>query len=260
MPLRGPRGNQVRVFVSGVSSGIGMELARQLIGAGHEVWGIARREAKLQALASELDSPSFYYSSCDTADEAACAQVYGQMQERGFLPDIVVLNAAIDLEEEKPALDFAQTARMMRTNVDGAFYWVTAFIKPFLQRGHGQFIGVSSLFAHWPDGASVGYSASKSALSMLLRGLRIRYAGTGLHFKLLYLGPVDTPINPRFEQEEPSSSFLVASAPDTARYITGMMTSSRQNFYFPLYIFLIFTFLRWLPDRVFESLTSPFKR
>lgn len=250
----------MRVFISGVSSGIGIDLVRQLIAAGHEVWGIARREEKLQALATELDSSNFYYSSCDTADEAACGRVCAQMQERDFLPDIVVMNAAIDLEEGMPALGFEPTARMMRTNVDGSFFWVTAFIQPFLERGHGQFIGVSSLFAHWPDGASVGYSASKAALSMLLRGLRIRYAGTGLKFKLLYLGPVDTPINPRFADEEPSSSFVVASAPATAKYIIGMMTSRRQNFYFPLYIFVIFTFLRWLPDRVFEFLTSPFKR
>ena len=182
------------------------------------------------------------------------------MSEKGYIPDVVILNAAVDLEDDFPGLDAAQSMQMMRTNFDGAHYWVAAFMEAFLRRGSGQFIGVSSIFAHWPDPASVTYSASKAALSMLFRGLRSRYADSKIQFKLLYLGPVDTPINPRFAEQESSDSLIVASAPATAQFIDKMIHSNRQDFYFPLYILVVFTFLRWLPDKLFQFLTSPFKR
>jgi short-subunit dehydrogenase len=250
----------VRIFVTGVSSGIGRELVKILLHQEHEVWGIARRLDALESLAGELNSPTFTYDQCDTADEAATASLFAKMSEQNYLPDIVILNAAVDLEDTATGLDFNQSCRMMRTNVDGAYFWITAFIDTFMQRGSGQFIAISSLFANWPDAASVSYSGSKAALSMVMRGLRLRYIDTDLKFKLLYLGPVDTPINPRFSEDVAVNSLIVSSAPSTASYIVKIIDSKRNDFYFPLYIALIFTFLRWLPDKWFEFLTGRFKR
>jgi short-subunit dehydrogenase len=250
----------MQIFITGVSSGIGKDLVKLLVRQGHEVRGIARRVDRLQSLADEVDQPGFRYDVCDISDSSACNTLQEKMSQEGYVPDIVVLNAAIDLEDELPGLDVDLSRQMMRTNYDGAHYWIAAFIEPFLRRGSGQFIAISSLFAQWPDNASVSYSASKAALSMLMRGLRMRYADKPIDFKILYLGPVDTPINPRFSEEESSQSLVVASSSKTAEYIARMISSKRQNFYFPTYILLVFTFLRWLPDRVFEVVTSPFKR
>lgn len=250
----------MRIFVTGVSSGIGRALVRTLLDQGHEVRGIARRTEVLEALAVEIGSTAFTFDSCDISDATATANLFEKMNAQNYIPDVVILNAAVDVEDPGIGLDFAQSCQTMRTNVDGAYFWVTAFLEAFLQRGSGQFIAISSIFAQWPDRASVSYSASKAALSMLMRGLRIRYADSNLQFKLLYLGPVDTPINPRFSQEEPVESRIVASAPATAEYISRLIHSRRQNFYYPMYIHIVFTFLRWLPDTWFEFLTSRFKR
>lgn len=250
----------MRVFITGVSSGIGKELTQQLALDGHEVWGIARRTEPMETLAADLPSQNFRYDCCDLADREACAALRKKMAAEHYVPDAIILNAAIDLEDSPGELGIDQSSDTMRINYDGAHFWVAAFIQDFVQRGHGQFIAVSSIFAQWPDPAAVSYSASKSALSMLFRGLRIRYTGSGLLFKLLYLGPVDTPINPRFSEQESSSSMVVASAPKTAQYMRRMLESKRENFYFPLYILIVFTFLRWLPDKLFQALTNPFKR
>lgn len=250
----------MRVFITGASSGIGRELCKHLVAAGHEVWGIARREDALEQLASELDSSAFRFTRCDLADIQACSMLRAAMSDEHYVPDIVVLNAAIDVEDGPSGLNVTQSQAMMRINYDGAHYWVSAFVEDFKDRGHGQFIGIASIFAHWPDPASVTYAASKAALAMLFRGLRIRYADSGMDFKLLYLGPVDTPINPRFSEQEPAESFIVASAESTAAYIGKMIGSGRQDFYFPFYILVIFVLLRWLPDKLFQLITNPFKR
>lgn len=250
----------MQIFITGVSSGIGRALVKQFVTGGHKVWGIARRLDELEQLAREVNSPNFSFDCCDITDVEANKAVFDKMAAQRYVPDIVILNAAVDLEDIYPTLDFDQSTQMMRTNVDGAYYWVTAFVEPFLSRGHGQFIAISSLFAHWPDPASVSYSASKAALSMLFRGLRIRYTKSHLKFKIVYLGPVDTPINPRFADQEPSSSLVVASAPAAAEHIANFIAGNRLDYYYPLYVFGIFSFLRWLPDAWFESITARFKR
>ncbi|MFT4518809.1 MAG: short-subunit dehydrogenase [Halioglobus sp.] len=250
----------MQVFITGVSSGIGKDLVKLLVRQGHEVRGIARSVDRLQSLADEVGQAGFRYDVCDISDPSASNTLQEKMSQEGYVPDIVVLNAAIDLEDELPGLDADLSRQIMRTNYDGAHYWIAAFIEPFLHRGSGQFIAISSLFAQWPDNASVSYSASKAALSMLMRGLRMRYANKAIDFKILYLGPVDTPINPRFSEGQSSQSLVVASSPKTAEYIVRMISSKRQSFYYPTYILLIFTFLRWLPDKIFELVTSPFKR
>ena len=95
---------------------------------------------------------------------------------------------------------------------------------------------------------------------MLFRGLRGRYRDSGLDFKLINLGPVDTPINPRFEEGDKQVSLVVASATDTAQFITRSLQKNGSDFYFPFYIGCVMRFLGWLPDRIFELLTAPFKR
>lgn len=250
----------MRIFITGVSSGIGRELARQLVAGGHEVWGVARRTDALSALAAELGGSDFRYSRCDIADPDACAAVREEMETAGYLPDAVVLNAGVDIDDDPPGLDAQQSARIMRTNYDGAHFWVAAFIEPFLRRGSGQFVAISSILAHWPDPGSVSYAASKAALSMMFRGLRSRYADSPIKFKLLYLGPVDTPINPQYSKQHAASSPLVASAPATAAHIVRVLASARKNFYFPFYIRVALTALPWLPDRLFHQLTRSVKR
>lgn len=250
----------MRIFITGVSSGIGKALVKCLVIRGHEVWGIARRMDALETLANEVDSAAFTFDCCDITDAVANERLLAKMVNQNYVPDVVILNAAVDLEDIYPGLNFDHATKMMRTNFDGANFWVTAFVDTFFQRDSGQFIAVSSIFAHWPDPASVSYSASKAALSMLFRGLRTRYRKTNLHFKLLYLGPVDTPINPRFEGQDSSDSIIVASASSTADYIAKLIASKRSSSYYPLYIYGIFIFLRWLPDKWFELITRRFKR
>ncbi len=254
------KGHNLKIFISGVSSGIGRELVKHLLDAGHEVWGIARRLDKLEELSSETGGGAFVYDCCDLADTLACSSLHKKMIAQQYVPDVVILNAALDLEDAAPGLDHEQSMHMMRTNVEGAHFWLAAFIEPFLQRGSGQFIAVGSIFSHWPDPASVSYSASKAALAMLMRGLRLRYSGGPLQFKLVYLGPVDTQINQRFAEGSESNSMLVALATDAAQFIVGAIERSRDNYYFPFYVRLVFTYLRWLPDRLFGTLTAPFKR
>jgi short-subunit dehydrogenase len=251
----------VRIFITGISSGIGAALAKHLVRKGHEVWGIARRIELLEKIAIEIKSPALRFNRCDIANQDDVDNLYQKMIQENYLPDVVILNAAIDPEDEYPGLDFSSASQVMRINVDGAFVWICRFVGPFLRRGSGQFIGVSSTFAYWPDKTCVAYSASKAALSMLFRGLRIRYKRSKLQFKLVFLGPVATPINPRFEARISKTKSLIVTTPEAAaKHIAKSILSRRRNFYFPRYIQIALLTLRWLPDNIFEFLTGKLRR
>lgn len=123
-----------------------------------------------------------------------------------------------------------------------------------------QFVGVSSLLALWPDADCPAYSASKAALSMAFRALRLRHAEGPVAFKLLYLGPVQTSINPRFASKGfPGRG--VAKPEAVARYIANIVLSTgRFTFYFPSTIGLLCRFGGWMPDSLFECATRPLRR
>jgi len=236
-------------------------MARQLVEAGHEVWGVARREHQLEELRQQLNSSNFHYSVCDVKNEEAARRTRQEMASNEYFPTVFVLNAAVDIEEPLPGLSAELCSETIRTNLEGALIWVNLFIDYCLDKENCQFIAVSSLFAHWPDTSSVAYAASKAGLSMAFRSLRLRYRNYGVLFKMVYLGPIDTGINPRFAQQGGEKvPPWVASPENASSFMIKCASSRRHAFYYPWYVFVLMKLFGWFPDSLFESITRTFKR
>lgn len=252
----------MKALITGVSSGVGRELTRQLIRAGHEVFGIARRLDRLKELQRELGSARFSVSVCDVANPADVARVHDELVRMGFLPDVVVLNAAIERDDVSPTYRHDITRKTFETNVSGALAWVACFLDQFLQRGSGHFIAVSSIFAFRPNETSISSAASKAALAIAFRGFQLRYRHAPVRFSVVYFGPIATGINPRFAPEPPRGlrAFFVASPRAAAHAIARTMTSRRNRVYFPWFPTALVRFTWWLPDWLFAALTRPFRR
>lgn len=250
----------MKIFITGASSGIGKALVSALAQNGHEVWGIARRENLLHELSKNLPT-RVQLTRCDITQQSDLQDLYYEMTASGFIPDVVFLNAAVDIEESYPEISENTSTTIFRTNLESSSIIIGKFAQAFVKRGSGQFIAVNSLYAFWPDPSCVTYASSKAGLSMLFRGLRIRYRKDGILFKSVFLGPIATNINPRFKDiPRNDNSLIVASPENTAKYLTSVISSSRSNFYYPFYINVVILLLRWLPDNLFEFLTKKFRR
>ena len=243
-------------MVTGVSRGIGRSTIAELIRQGHSVWGVSR--TAVPDLLKE-GRGQFRHSLCDVGNPESRRHVADEMAAAGFWPDAVILNAAVEYEEEKTALSWEKMQEVLQINVEGALFWISHWMDRHPRRSM-QFVGVSSLTAIWPDADCPAYSASKAALSMAFRAFHLRHFETSIAFKLLYLGPVETSINPRFVLRA-ATGLVVAKPEAVARYIVNTVLSKRRfTFYYPLITGLMCRFGGWMPDLLFERITRPLRR
>ena len=95
MPLPQPSPTSTAV-VTGASSGIGADIARELVARGHGVTLVARREDKLRDLAADLGTTvRIEVIACDVADPDARAGLFDAVADRGLTIDILVNNAGV---------------------------------------------------------------------------------------------------------------------------------------------------------------------
>ena len=179
-------------IVTGGGTGIGLAIARALVGAGAAVTITGRRSDVLEEAARE--TPGLNPQQMNVSNEASVVE--GIKAARGlFGPiDICVANAGIaeGRRVTKTTLDFWRN--MMATNLDGAFLTIRESLKDMEKSGWGRVIAVSSIAGIHGLKGGAAYSASKHGMVGLIRSLSEDYLGSPLTFNALCPGYVDTPI------------------------------------------------------------------
>ncbi len=247
----------MQLLITGASAGIGRALASAMVREGHAVWGVARTEHRLASLAEEL-GPSFRFSSADVSKRADLERVVRELDAAGFAPEVVVLNAGISSHDSDQDFDSEISESVLATNLEGPLAFVSLLLKPFLARGSGQFIAVSSIFGLRPDPLGVGYAASKAGLNMAFRSLRVRYRATPIQFKTILLGPITTPGQGRSQFKRFSPHLRSAEA--AAGAIRKLIDQRQAVVCYPPLVGWAMQATTFLPDTIFEALTKPFKR
>jgi hypothetical protein len=180
--------------VTGASSGIGAEIARELADRGHGVTLVARREDRLRELADELAGRGSHVEviACDIADSAARAGIFDDVDRRGLTTDILVNSAGIGTigSVTKAAID--DEIAQVRVNVEAVVDLTTRAVQQMVPRGRGAILNVGSTAGYLPFPGQIGYAATKAFVKNYTEGLRGELAGTGVTVALLCPGPVRT--------------------------------------------------------------------
>lgn len=250
----------MRIFITGASDGIGKALAKQLTADGHLVWGVARRKELLERLQSEIGADKFLFSVCDVGNEEESKSVLREMRQKDFLPEVAVLNAAAFLSDTDSYYNHSLLVKAFRVNVFGALFWVEAFLPDFLKRGSGKFIAISSVAAYRPNPKSISLSASKAALSMAFRGLRLRYQKDNIGFSNVYFGPIATNLVPAWSSAGGQPRYFFVLSPEkAAKKIIKVLNGKAGDYWFPFFTTFIFRLVLLMPDRVFAAITQYLK-
>ncbi|MCZ4497635.1 MAG: putative short chain dehydrogenase [Marmoricola sp.] len=190
MSLPTPAPDRVAV-VTGASSGIGAEIARELVRRGHQVALVARTESKLQALATELGAGA-HVLAADLSDRAARAALPDRIAALGLTPDILVNNAGLSTLGPVHSSDPEAEMRMVEVDVMAVVDLCSRFLPGMVARGTGAVLNVASTAAFQPLPGQAGYGAGKVFVLSYTQSLSGELKGTGVGVTVLCPGPVDT--------------------------------------------------------------------
>jgi len=173
MAIPAPRPGSA-ALVTGASSGIGAEFARQLGARGHDVILVARRRERLDDLAAELrerHACRVDVVPCDLADASARDQLARNVEDIGRRVDVLVLCAGFGLGGPLIAQEPRRLVEMTRTNLESVFFLTRAFAPDMAARRAGAILVVSSMAGNQPMPNFGAYAATKAALTSFAESL-----------------------------------------------------------------------------------------
>ncbi|MDP2774930.1 MAG: SDR family oxidoreductase [Nocardioides sp.] len=191
LPTPGPDRTAV---VTGASSGIGAEIARDLVRRGHHVTLVARTVAKLDELAAEITEAGGRAAviGADLADRTARAGLLDRVTELGLVPDVLVNNAGFSTLGPVARADPEAEMRMVEVDVVAVVDLCTRFLPGMVERGCGAVLNVASTAAFQPLPGQAGYGAGKAFVLSYTQSLAGELGGSGVTATALCPGPVDT--------------------------------------------------------------------
>ena len=180
-------------ILTGASSGLGVEFARQLKDTCPEVegiWLIARRRERLEALAGELKGLQAEILPLDLCREESLTFLEEKLRKER--PQVVLLinNAGCGYLGNVGEGDTSRQTRMVDLNVR-ALTAITHMVMPYLQPG-GHILSVSSLASFCANARLNTYSATKAYVSSFTRGLSLELKGRGITATAVCPGPMAT--------------------------------------------------------------------
>ena len=217
--------------VTGASSGIGAEIARDLVRRGHQVVLVARTESKLRALADELGAGA-HVLAADLSDRSARAELPDRVAGLGLTPDILVNNAGLSTLGPVHRSDPEAELNMVEVDVVSVVDLCSRFLPGMVERGTGAVLNVASTAAFQPLPGQAGYGAGKAFVLSYSQSLSGELRGTGVGVTVLCPGPVDTGFGEAagFTKEEADDAlpaFMWVAADRVAREALDGLASGR---------------------------------
>ena len=202
-------------LVTGSSAGIGLALAQGLAGAGAAVVLNGRRADPLQAAAARLrgQGATVHTMPFDVGDAQAVAAAVARIEAEMAPIDILVNNAG--MQKRAPLQDFEQAdwRTLMRTNLDSVFVVGQAVARHMIPRGRGKIINICSVQSELDRPGIAPYTASKSAVKMLTKGMAIDWGPHGLQVNGLGPGYFKTELNQALVDNPEFSAWLIGRTP-----------------------------------------------
>lgn len=216
-----------RVFITGATTGIGLEIARELTKAGAKVFltglpplgTVQAVTAGLRATATEV-----YSSVMDVLDDdSILAAVDAAMKAMGGI-DILINNAGIATQQKICEQNVKIAEAEMRVNYLGMFRVTQCVLPGMLAAKNGMVINVASTLAKVPAPTQANYSASKAAIVAFSSALRSEVEDEGVEVKVFIPGLTATGMTKNLKVKTPDLLTPEAVAQHMMRAISSSQT------------------------------------
>lgn len=238
----------MNVFITGASSGLGAELARQYGAAGARLGLAGRRAEALAQTASGLDALTYV---ADVRDPTAMRDAAHDYLARVGVPDVVIgaagisVGALTELEEDVPVFQ-----AQLDANVMGLVHTFAPFVPPMIAAGRGTLCGIASVAGvrGLPGGGA--YSASKAAARVYLEALRLELKPRGVTVVTVSPGYIDTPMT----RVNPYPMPFKMSVATAANKVVRAIQKGSRHAVIPWQMAWVSALLTGLPDPVYDAL------
>lgn len=232
-PLRGRT-----ALVTGGTSGIGLAVARRLAHDGARVVIVAREPPAQVAdlLGSECPAPLLLQADVSRRDQVEA--VRDALEQRGVAPSVVIANAGVARRDEALQTPDRDVRLMLDTNLYGSFMTLQILAPIVALRPGGRIVVTSSVTAIHGMRRRALYSATKAALSGLVRSLAIEWGPLGVCVNAVGPGIIRTPLLDSYIDEHPDRAAAAVSAtplgrlgePDDVAGVVAFLSSDAASF------------------------------
>lgn len=235
----------MNILITGSTSGIGLQLARDYLAHGATVYCCGRSESTLQTLTDEFPSMAKPIAF-DIQNLVACRKALASIQSL----DLVILNAGICEYIDAMKFDAEQFERVIRINVIGMANCLECLIPQIKYGGQLALMGSSSSYAPLPRAEA--YGASKAATEYLAKTLAISLQPKQISVSYIAPGFVETPLTDLNDFPMP----MKVDVHFASRKIRRGLEKRRSEIHFPVSFTLILKTLSLLPNALQRFLLS----
>ena len=231
------------IVITGATSGIGYQLAKDYLVEGHHVYAVGRDEEAL----SELKSLGAETVEVDLMDRDKVLTAFDKISKI----DLVICGAGMCEYLDMPNFDSAAFMKVITVNMGTLSHAIEAAL-PKLMASKGRLVGIGSASAYVPFARAEAYGSSKAAIHYLMKTLQISLAPQGVAVSLVVPGFVETPMT---KQNDFPMPFLQTTQ-QASQAIRDGIKSGNDVIEFPKKLTLPLKVLGTLPDMVWQQVST----
>lgn len=217
------------ILITGGTSGIGLELARQLLDLGNTVLITGRSQARLDAARAQL--PQVHTFQSDVGDITAIPALYEAVSAAFPSLNLLINNAGIGLKRNlnDASMSLEVLTREVQTNVVGTMWMIQQFLPLLKRQPQAAIVNVSSGLAFVPMPFKPIYCATKAAVHSYTQSLRVQLEPTGVKvFELAPPATAGTEFNADAPEHVVNPKFLMDLSKMVRVAIRGIEKDQRQ--------------------------------
>ena len=225
-----------KIFITGVSSGIGKELALEYARKRCLIGIAARRDNILNEIAKEcnrIGSKTIIYK-LDVKDREKCEEVAEDFLKKAGGIDCVIANAGIGGDDNLFSGSSKNINNILQTNIQGVTNILMPFIPLMKSQNQGSLVCISSVASYMPLPFHGGYASSKIAIRRIFDSWRPSLQKYNINLVSICPGFIDTPM-----VKGPARSFPLKKSSEAAKIFIKAIENKKNNFVYPKYYYLL---------------------
>lgn len=186
------------ILITGASSGIGSEMAKQLAAKNYHLILVARSQEKLENLQKELENQfgiDVVFFLFDLSEPNSSQDLFNEVKEHNYVVSGLINNAGFGDYGNFVEMSLKKDEEMIAVNITALVGLTKLFGAEMVKNGKGKIMNVASLLSFLPFPYYSVYSATKSFVLAFTETVSSEWQGTGVTLTALCPGTIETPFH-----------------------------------------------------------------